>query len=334
MYLRFYMYTHLYYWTRVMETILLFGGSGCLGRELIKRNLGGCNIVNFSRDEHKHWFIDQEIGTGKVTHVIGDANDAVLVKSTLLRYKPDRVYVLHALKHVDRCQQNIHACISTNLLSVKNVLDCIHELHAQLSNLKYVCFTSTDKAPSPINVYGMCKAICEEIMIDKAQQLPGIKFAVVRYGNVVNSTSSLLPTLLKNKTDTYYITDERMTRFWMTINDACDTIEYAYNHATSGEVIIPKVKSFFVKDMMSYVARLKGKNVKVMGLRPGERLYETLINDTQSIRTYEKNGYYHIKPYYDPPSELTTPFVYDSNSDLITDQNELLWLFQQMQLCL
>lgn len=317
-----------------MDTILLFGGSGCLGRELIKRNLGKCNIINFSRDEHKHWSIDQEIGSGKVTHVIGDANDSVLVKNTLLAYKPNRVYVLHALKHVDRCQQNIHACITTNLLSVKNVLDCIHDVYNQLPRLETVCFTSTDKAPSPINVYGMCKALCEELFVDKAYHLPATKFVIVRYGNVVNSTSSLLPTLLKNKTNTYYITDERMTRFWMTIDQACKTIEYACESGKSGEVIIPKVKSFYVKDMINYVARLKGKSVEKMGLRPGERLYETLINDTQSIRTYEQNGYYHIRPYYkqDLQNGVAAPFTYDSNTDVITDQDELITLFQEMQI--
>lgn len=311
-----------------METILLFGGSGCLGLELIKRSLGKYNIVNFSRDEHKHWKIDQEIGAGKVQHVIGDAIDSTLVKSTILQYKPVTIYILHALKHVDRCQENIHACITTNLLSVKNVLDCIEEVHQHVPELKNVCFTSTDKAPSPVNSYGMCKALCEELMIDKSRKIPYIKFVTVRYGNVINSTCSLLPSLLKNNTDVFRITDVRMTRFFMTIDDACNTIAYALHHGMSGEIIIPRVKSFFVKDMINYVANLKGKRVDVMGMRPGERLYETLINDAQSVRTYKSNGYYHIKPFFAQQSELETPFTYDSNSDLITDPAELQKLLE------
>ena len=314
-----------------METILLFGGSGCLGKNLIKRYIDKYNIINFSRDEHKHWAIDQEIGTGKITHVIGDAIDHILVKNTLLQYQPSKIYILHALKHVDRCQENLHSCINTNLLSIKNVLDCIHECQHQLPKLKQVLFTSTDKAPSPINVYGMCKAICEELMIEKSKCIPSIKFMIVRYGNVVNSTSSLLPTLLKNTSNIYYITDMRMTRFWMTIEQACDTIEYALDHGSSGEIIIPKVKSFYVKDMIEYIAKLKGKEVKIMGLRPGERLYETLINDTQSIRTIHKKNYYHIQPYYKKPI-LVEPFIYDSNSDIIEDNRELITLFQQMKI--
>ena len=314
-----------------METLLFFGGSGCLGKNLIKRYINDYNIVNFSRDEHKHWNLDQEIGTGKITHVIGDALDEVLVKNTLIQYKPTKIYLLHALKHVDRCQINVHSCIQTNLLSVKNVLDCIQQCYSQLPQLKSVLFTSTDKAPSPINVYGMCKAICEELLIEKSKHIHNVKFMIVRYGNVVNSTSSLLPTLLKNTSDTYYITDTRMTRFWMTIDDACNTIEYALTYGNSGEVIIPKVKSFYVKDMINYIADLKGKTVKIMGLRPGERLYETLINDTQSIRTIDTQKYYHIVPYY-KKYILVDPFVYDSNTDIITNNNDLIKLFKEMNI--
>lgn len=313
-------------------TILIFGGTGCLGRHLIERYLPTHRIINFSRDEHKHWGLDQEIGTGKVTHVIGDAIDPILVKQTLLKYQPEIVFILHALKHVDRCQENIHACIQTNLFSIKNVLDCIHECSFQLPSLRKVLFTSTDKAPSPINVYGMCKAICEELMVEKARFLSTIKFVVVRYGNVLNSTSSLLPSLVRNTSDIYYITDVRMTRFWMTIEQACDTVQYALEHGESGEVIIPKLRSFYIKDLIEYVASLKGKQVKIMGLRPGERLYETLINDTQSIRTVEKKDYYHIQPYYRPPSPAPSPFTYDSNTDLIQDPQELLTEFHKMGL--
>ena len=313
-----------------MESVLLFGGSGCLGRALIKDLLGKYNIINFSRDEHKQWAMDQDLGKGKVTHVIGDAIDTTLVKTTLVKYNPSRIYILHALKHVDRCQENIHACITTNLLSVKNVLDCIHELHYVLTNLQAVCFTSTDKAPSPVNTYGMCKALCEEMIVDKARSIPRIKFVTVRYGNVINSTCSLLPALLRNTTDKVYkITHEKMTRFLMTIRHACETIEYAFTNGQSGEVIIPKVKSFYVRDLINLVARLRGKDVMIIGLRPGERLYETLINDTQSMRTYKQSDYYHIRPYYNIQS-ATDPFVYDSNTDVITDPMELHSLIEPL----
>ena len=330
-----------------METILIFGGTGCLGKNLIKKFFKSdksYRIINYSRDEHKHWQIDQELinsnknnknnKTNKNTtlsHVIGDALDSILVKQTIQQYNPTTIYILHALKHVDRCQDNIHACINTNLLSIKNVLDCIHDYvntNSQ-SNLKKVLFTSTDKAPSPINVYGMCKGICEELIIEKAKFIQSVKFVIVRYGNVLNSTSSILPSLLQNTSDVYYLTDERMTRFWMTIQQALDTVEYALEFGETGEVIIPQLPAFHIKDLIEYIATLKGKIIQRIGLRPGERLYETLINDTQSIRTIEKNDYYHIIPYFKKP-QITEPFVYDSTMNIITDKTILHELLERI----
>lgn len=307
------------------KNIIIFGGSGCLGKNLIKHyiNKDDYNIINYSRDEHKHWKLDNIFGKNIIKHVIGDANDNILVKKILTMYNPYYIFIIHALKHVDRCQENIHSCITTNLLSVKNVLDCIQENVNYLTNLNTVIFTSTDKAPSPINAYGMCKALCEELIIEKSKELDKIKFVTVRYGNVINSTSSLLPLLLQNNTDTYYITDYRMTRFFMTIQNAIDTILYAIEYADSGDIIIPIVKSFYIKDMINYVANLKNKTVQKIGLRPGERLYETLINDTQSIRCIKKFNYYHIKPYYKKYNNYSEPFIYDSNTNIITDSLEL-----------
>ena len=314
-----------------MENILIFGGSGCLGKHLIQRYLGIYNVINFSRDEHKHWLLDKEFGIGKIQHIIGDAIDPTIVKHTLLRYQPSIIFILHALKHVDRCQENIHSCIQTNLLSIKNVLDCIEQCSHTLPKLKKVLFTSTDKSPSPINVYGMCKAICEELMIEKSRYIPNIKFITVRYGNVLNSTSSLLPSLMKNTSDTYFVTDIRMTRFLMTIEQACDTILYALEYGNNGEIIIPKLKSFYIKDLIDYVAHIKGKTVQIMGIRPGERLYETLINDTQSVRSIDKGSYYHIVPFYNIKT-LIPPFVYDSNTNLISDKSILLAEFDKIGL--
>lgn len=310
------------------DNILIFGGSGCLGKKLIDRYINTYNIINFSRDEHKHWKIDKEMGFGKIKHVIGDAIDSISVKNTLIRYRPSKIFIIHALKHVDRCQENVHASINTNLLSIKNILDCIQSVYINIPEIKEVIFTSTDKAPSPINVYGMCKALCEELIIETSKYIKSIKFVIVRYGNVLNSTSSLIPSLLQNTGNTYYLTDERMTRFWMSIEDAINCIEYAINYGNSGEVIIPKVKSFYVKDIIEHIASIKNKNVEIMGMRPGERLYETLINDTQSLRTIEKDKYYHILPYY--PDKLQKQFTYNSTTNIIDNKNELIKLFNNL----
>jgi len=304
-----------------MDNILIFGGSGCLGKHLIKKYINTYNIINYSRDEHKHWYIDIEFGKGKIKHIIGDANNATIVRNTLIQYNPCKIFIIHALKHVDRCQDNIDACINTNLLSVKTILDTVHAFQLNLTNLKEVIFTSTDKAPSPVNAYGMCKALCEELMINKSKQIPNIKFLTVRYGNVLNSTGSIIQTLLNSKEDTFYITDIKMTRFWMTIDDAINTIEYAIYNGESGDIIIPKAKSFYVKDLIYYFAKLQNKKVEISGIRPGERLYETLINDTQMQKTISKDKYYHISP--NIINNNNNIEVYDSNTNLITDKNEL-----------
>jgi len=315
------------------KTILLFGGTGSLGYEIVKRYINNNIIYNYSRDECKHWQMKLDFNNNNNLHfIIGDVINKNKVEESILRINPNIVIIASAMKHIEQCEYNTDQSLNTNLLGVKNILDTI-EIHKNelIGTLETVLFVSSDKACSPINVYGMCKAICEELIIEKSKHMSSVKFMIVRYGNVVNSTSSLLPTLLKNTSDTYYITDIRMTRFWMTIDDACNTIEYALKYGNSGEVIIPKVKSFYVKDMINYIAELKGKTVKIMGLRPGERLYETLINDTQSIRTIDTQKYYHIVPYY-KKYKLVEPFVYDSNTDIITDNHELLKLFKEMKI--
>jgi len=296
------------------ETILIFGGTGCMGKYIIGKNIDKYNIINFSRDEHKQWNLDQVHGK-KITHVIGDAFDKDLVKQTLLRYLPHRIYIIHALKHVDRCQENLHACIQTNILSTKNVLDIIEELYSKLKErLQTVLFLSTDKATSPVNAYGMCKALCEFYLMEKAKYCTSSKFLVVRYGNVTSSTSSIIPLLLNNKERVLYLTDERMTRFWMTIDEAYQSIEYAIQYGNTGEIIIPKIPAFYIKDLIEIFAEATNKTVEIIGLRPGERLYEVLINDTQSLKTTESANYYAIT------DKITnsSPFIYDSNQCIMT----------------
>jgi UDP-N-acetylglucosamine 4,6-dehydratase len=160
----------------------------------------------------------------------------------------------------------------------------------------------------------MCKGLCEMYLIEKAKFCKNIKFVVVRYGNVTSSTSSIIPLLLNNKNTTYYLTDSRMTRFWMTIDDAYKTIEYAINNGKSGDIIIPKIKAFYIKDLLDIFAEYYNKKVIITGLRPGERLYEVLINDTQSLKTIEYENYYAITPNI----QIIKEFIYDSNANIMS----------------
>jgi UDP-glucose 4-epimerase len=169
----------------------------------------------------------------------------------------------------------------------------------------------------------MCKALSEFYLMEKARYCQDVKFVGVRYGNVTSSTSSIIPLLLNNKDPVIYLTDERMTRFWMTIDEAYQAIEYAIQYGSTGQIVIPKIPAFYIKDLLEIFAEAMGKTVQVTGLRPGERLYEVLINDTQSLKTTEQEKYYFIGD----TITRKEPFIYDSNQNIMTKKE----LFERVQ---
>ena len=160
-------------------------------------------------------------------------------------------------------------------------------------------FVSTDKACNPINTYGMTKAISEQLMIEKAYYITDKKFVNVRYGNVLNSSGSIIPLLhnigKSDKHDSFSLTHEDMTRFVMTLSQSVDLIEYAIFHGTSGDTIIPNLISLRVKDLIELFSEKYNKPIKICGLRPGEKMLECLVNFTQSGRVCKINQYYHIR---------------------------------------
>lgn len=288
----------------VNETILIFGGSGSLGHALVERYVKNNNnhIVIYSRDESKHWTMSQTFAEFKqrMTFVIGDVRDKESVMKCLLRYKPTIVILASALKHIDKCEYNTHECIMTNIIGMKNVLDSVDELSGQCMT-RAVCFISTDKACSPVNVYGMSKAICEGMVCEKAHINTSCKFVTVRYGNVLNSRGSIIPLLhtMGQNPDvkTFGITDERMTRFIMTLDDSVDLIEHAITKAASGDIVISKLRSMYIKDLIEIFSELYGKPIDITGLRPGEKMLEALVNETQSARLVkDPSGFMYIKP--------------------------------------
>ena len=181
----------------INKKILLFGGSGSLGNKFIETYIDKNTIVNYSRDECKHWKMSLKYKTDKLSYIIGDIRDFARVENSILREQPDIIIIMAALKHIDKCEYETDQCINTNLLGTKNVLDEIENNLRLLTNLKSVCFISTDKACSPVNIYGMTKAASECLMIEKAKYIPSIKFVCVRYGNVLNSRGSIIPMLHK-----------------------------------------------------------------------------------------------------------------------------------------
>jgi UDP-glucose 4-epimerase len=160
-------------------------------------------------------------------------------------------------------------------------------------------FISTDKACSPINTYGMSKAISEQLMIEKSVLIPNKKFVCVRYGNVLNSRGSIIPLLHKRGKDpnihNFVLTDENMTRFVMTLEQSVNLIEHAIIHGDSGDIIVSELISMKVKDLLEIFSEKYNKPIIKTGIRPGEKLLESLINETQSLRLIKKEKYYYIK---------------------------------------
>lgn len=305
------------------KRILIFGGSGSLGNALVDRYLGTNELYVYSRDECKHWAMQMKYHNNpNLSFVIGDVRDRCKVATTIQRVRPHIIIIAAAMKHIDRCEYETHECIQTNIVGIKNVLDVVEE--GALSFVESVCFVSTDKACSPVNIYGMCKAVCECMMAEKAKMLSEMsecKFVTVRYGNVLNSRGSIIPTLHTIGQDpaktSFVLTSPEMTRFLMTLDESVDLIEYAITQGESGDIVIPTLRSMWVKDLLELFSEKYNKPVVITKLRPGEKLYESLINETQSSRlVHGKNGYMIIKPTFKDVahSELVQREMRDYNS--------------------
>ena len=286
----------------VNQKILIIGGTGSLGTKLTERYLENNDLYLYSRDECKHWTMQIDFKNHPNLHfIIGNISDKEKIKQTLLRHNFDIVIMAAALKHVDKCEYETDQCMNTNLFGTKNVLDEIENNLKLLTNLKSVCFISTDKACSPVNIYGMTKAASECLMIEKAKYIPSIKFVSVRYGNVLNSRGSIIPMLHilgKNEDIPYFkITDRRMTRFVMTLDQSVDLVEHALLQGQSGDVVIPRLISCNIPDLIEIFSEIYNKPIVDDKLRPGEKMLESLINETQSMRLENgPDGYMYIRP--------------------------------------
>lgn len=305
--------------------IFIFGGSGSLGYELVKRYLNDNIIYIYSRDENKQWKMKLDFNTHPKAYnlrfIVGNVSDKDRVKRSLQKIMPDIVIIASAMKHIDQCEVNTHESIATNLTGTKNVLDSIEEiLYSNPEYILNVVFVSSDKACSPINNYGMCKALSETLTIEKAHYLSQASFICVRYGNVLNSRGSIIPLLHEigndpNKTH-FTLTHEKMTRFVMTLAQSVDLIEHAIMNGSSGDTVIPELISMKVKDLVEIFSEKYNKPIKITGIRPGEKMLESLINHTQSVRMIKEDGYYHIKSAIDYKGKLDLENERDYNSDI------------------
>jgi UDP-N-acetylglucosamine 4,6-dehydratase len=304
------------------KKILFFGGTGSLGYEFIKRYIKNNIIYNFSRDECKHWKMKLDFNNNEnLKFIIGDIINKNKIEETLLRIKPNIIIIASAMKHIEQCEYNTEQSLNTNLLGVKNILDLIeiHKLDLNES-LETVLFVSSDKACSPINVYGMCKALSEALIVEKSHYVKEFKFVNIRYGNVLNSRGSIIPLLHeigKDFNKKYFtLTDENMTRFVMTLEQSVDLIEHTIINGESGDTVIPKLISMNVKHLLEIFSEIYNKPIKIIGIKPGEKLLESLINISQSARVKKHNDYSHIKSQFNFSENIDIKNLQDYNSTI------------------
>ena len=280
------------------KKILIIGGTGALGKTLIKRYQGNNDIMVLSRDEHKHVALIKEewVSNVFVSFRIGDVKDKDSLRNAIEDYKPDVVINAAALKHVPICENNPYESVNVNILGHQNLIQAIKWSNHKIETL---IFVSTDKACKPINVYGMSKAISERLYIEYANQQTDIKVCLVRYGNVLESTGSVIPffkKLLDEGKTTLPITDMRMTRFLLTLEKATDLIDWTYTNDTHGMIAIPKVESFSIPAIANALLKWKGVDgeLDTVGIRPGEKLHEEMISDIEWMRTKDGGENYLI----------------------------------------
>ncbi len=314
------------------KKIMIIGGSGSLGMSLIKR-LGKTNdLYILSRDESKHWSLKNKFKDSNLNLIVADIRDYGRLEKVFNRVNPHIIIIAAALKHVDVCELNPEESIATNLTGVSNVVNVVENNQQTLTDLQSVLMVSTDKACSPINVYGMCKSISERIVLEKSRHIKGVKFIATRYGNVLETRGSIVPLFMHQAKNNNYVTVTRddMTRFVMTLEDSVDLILNCIENASTGETYIPKLNAMRIIDLAEIFAERYGKQIKVIGIRSGEKIHEDLINETESLRTIDAGDVYVVKPIYEAKIYSDEVFKYDSSIALT--KPELIEYFESINL--
>jgi UDP-N-acetylglucosamine 4,6-dehydratase/5-epimerase len=282
------------------KSILITGGTGSFGKKFIdiilKKYKKIKRLVIFSRDELKQYELSKKYPTSKydfIRYFIGDVRD----KERLKRAIENIDYVIHAaaLKQVDTAEYNPDEYIKTNIIGSNNVVE------ACLANgVKKVIALSTDKACSPVNLYGATK-LCSEKIFLAANNIKGnrdIIFTVVRYGNVAGSRGSIIPKILEakeNREKYFYLTHEKATRFWISLEESVDMVLWTINNSKQGQLLIPKIPSFKISDLINAV--YPNCKIKITGLRPGEKIHEDLVSINET-NLYDIGKFYSIYPSY------------------------------------
>ena len=305
------------------KSILITGGTGSFGQQFVKtilENFQPARVVVFSRDELKQYEMAQKYSAPSLRYFLGDVRDLARLKQATEGI--DIVIHAAALKQVPAAEYNPFECIKTNVLGAQNVVEaCL------ANNVQRVVALSTDKAAAPVNLYGATK-LCSDKLFIAANNIRGkrdIRFSVVRYGNVMGSRGSVIPFFLeKKKTGTLPITDPRMTRFNISLQDGVEMVMWAIQNAWGGEVLVPKIPSYRITDVATAIAPECVQNI--IGIRPGEKIHEEMITSSDSASTVDLGKYYAILPATgaftmeqycsEMQAKLVAPgFAYDSGSN-------------------
>ena len=276
-------------------SIMITGGTGSFGKQYVHTLLARYKprkIIIFSRDELKQYEMEQDYNQGCMRYFIGDVRD----RDRLIQAMNGVDYVIHAaaLKQVPAAEYNPMECIKTNIHGAENVIQA-----ALANNVKKVIALSTDKAANPINLYGATKLASDKLFVAANNMAGGhaTRFSVVRYGNVVGSRGSVVPFFNKRIAEgcsSLPITDVRMTRFWITLQQGVDFVLKNFERMQGGEIFVPKIPSVNVVDLAKAIAPQLPH--EVIGIRPGEKLHETMCPADDSHLTLEFADHYVIKP--------------------------------------
>lgn len=320
------------------KSILLTGGTGSFGNTFVPMTLNKYNpkkIIIFSRDEMKQWEMAQKYqGDKRIRFFIGDVRD----KDRLYRALDKVDYVVHAAatKIVPTAEYNPFECVKTNVMGAMNLIDaCIDKM------VKRVVALSTDKASSPVNLYGATKLTSDKLFIagNAYSAEHGTRMAVVRYGNVMGSRGSVIPFFMSIKdTGVLPITDERMTRFMISLEQGVELVWHAFADMVGGEIYVKKIPSMKVTDLARVIA--PDARQEIIGIRPGEKLHEQMICTEDAHYAYEYPEYYKVLPainhWAEDPKRIKggvkvpEGFVYASNnnSQWMTNAELQTWIEQ------
>jgi UDP-N-acetylglucosamine 4,6-dehydratase/5-epimerase len=308
------------------KTVLVTGGTGSFGNKVAKylQGLSPKKIIIYSRDEKKQY--DMQKLYPDYQYIIGDVRD----KDRLMQACKKVNFIFHAaaLKHVPACENYPYEAVKTNIIGSNNICEA-----AIYNHVEKVVALSTDKAVKPINAMGLSKSMMEKLVCSQNQQDLDTIFCCVRYGNVMGSRGSVIPFFRQLLTEKkpLTITDDKMTRFMMTLDESVDLVLYAMKNAQGGEVFVKKAAACLVMDLARTMIKKYSdgdvSKIKVVGIRPGEKIDEVLVNEYEIRRSKENEQFFVVSPEYRPNEEnhnYTSGYEYTSaNTKQLTEYEEI-----------